>query len=329
VIRILNIEPDGYSPEALAILEDLGEVVNHAMSRADLLAEVLDCDVLIVRLKHAIDRDVIDQGKRLKAIVSATTGLDHIDVAYANDKGIRVLALQGESEFLRTISATAEHTWGLLLALVRRIPSAFVSVRGGGWDRDLFRGTDLVGKRLGIMGLGRIGGKVACYGKAFAMDVAAYDPYADVWVGGVSRATSLSDLIVRSDVFSVHVPLKRETRGLVGRKELDLLPRGAILINTSRGEVIDEGALVQALEVGHLAGAAVDVIAGEQEAERREESALLAYARTHDNLLITPHIAGATVESMAKTEIFMARKLVSFMRSHSRRPARTVRGTKP
>lgn len=329
MIRVLNIEPDGYSPEALTILQTLGEVVNHSMSRADLLAEVRDCDVLIVRLKHMIDREVLDHAERLKAIVSATTGLDHIDIAYANHKGVRVLALQGETEFLRTISATAEHTWALLLALVRRIPIAFFSVRAGSWDRDRFRGTELAGRRLGIIGLGRVGGMVARYGKTFGMDVAAYDPCGDVRVHGVSRATSVADLIVRSDVLTVHVPLTGATRGLVGIEELDLLPRGAILINTSRGEVIDEGALVRALEVGHLAGAAVDVIAGERQVEVREGSPLLTYARTHDNLVITPHIAGATVESMAKTEIFMARKLASFMRSHSRSAARAVRNTNP
>jgi D-3-phosphoglycerate dehydrogenase len=145
------------------------------------------------------------------------------------------------------------------------------------------------------------------------MSVAAYDPYASAWMEEVTRASSLEHLFTRSDVLSLHVPLTQETTELVGADELARLPRGASLINTSRGEVVDELALVQALEQGHLAGAGLDVIAGERDPKDRERSPLIEYSRTHDNLLITPHIGGATHESMAKTEIFMARKLESFL----------------
>ena len=316
--RILNAEPLGYCEDARIILNQLGEVVEAPLSRPELLSQLSDYDVLIVRLAHQVDREVIDAGCRLNAIVTATTGLDHIDVAYAGSKGIAVLSLRGESDFLRTVSASAEHTWALLLALLRCIPQAFVSVQNGEWNRDAFRGHELDGKCLGLVGSGRIGRKVARYGLAFGMKVFAHDPYVEEWVEGVERLSDLAGLLCYSDVLSLHVPLNDETSGMIGANELALLPEGAILVNTSRGELVDEAALVAALENGHLAGAALDVIAYERQAEKRRKSPLLVYACAYPNLLITPHIAGATHESMAKTEVFMARKLVAFLNTLER-----------
>lgn len=283
-----------------------------SLSGDALLQRLGEYDVLIVRLANQIDRKVIDTGTRLKAIVTATTGLDHIDIAYAQTKGIVVLSLRGEYEFLRSIPATAEHTWGLLLALTRHIPAAHSSVLAGEWDRDHFRGHDLAGQTLGILGLGRIGEKVARYGAAFGMRVLAFDPYRQAWIEGVERCDSQVDLLRQSQVFSIHVPLNETTRNLIGREELNLLPHGAVLINTARGEVVDEIALVEALESGRLAGAALDVLCDER-SKVLHASPLITYARTHDNLLLTPHIGGATIESMAATENFMARKLQAFL----------------
>ncbi|MCZ7574934.1 MAG: hypothetical protein M5U01_40805 [Ardenticatenaceae bacterium] len=310
MIRILNVEPLNYSDEARFILQSLGQLDERYLTKAELLTCLPDYDVLIVRLGFQLDRTIIDSGLRLKAIVTATTGLDHIDVTYAEQRGIKVLSLRGETEFLYSIPATAEHTWALLLAMVRRIPQAYASVIAGAWDRDAFRGHDLRGKRLGIVGLGRIGEKVACYGLAFGMIVAAYDPYRSDWPTGVKQCLTLPELLERSDVLSLHVPLNAETERLIGRRELARLPAGAWLINTSRGGVLDEAALVDALQGGRLSGAALDVIGGEHQSLLRP---LLEYARQHDNLLITPHIGGATVESMAQTEIYMARKLHQFL----------------
>ncbi len=313
--RILNAEALGYCDEARALLRELGTLTEGDLSRDELLAQIGGYDVLIVRLAHQVDRAVLDAGVRLKAIVTATTGLDHIDTAYAASRGVAVLSLRGETAFLDSIWATAEHTWAVLLAVLRRIPQAHASVRAGHWDRDLFRGRELARKRLGIVGLGRVGRKVARYGLAFAMDVAAYSLQAEPWVDGVARMPSLPALLERSDVLSIHVPLNDETVGLIGARALKRLPRGAVLVNTARGGIVDEAALVDALETGHLAAAALDVIAHERAPEARNAGPLLAYARRHDNLLITPHIAGATHESMADTEVFMARKLAAYIRS--------------
>jgi D-3-phosphoglycerate dehydrogenase len=310
--RILNAEPDNYAAEALAILQLLGSVDRGPLTRPELLERVRKYEVLIVRLAHQVDREILDRADRLKAIVTATTGLDHIDMAYAQSKGIGVLSLRGEVEFLHSIPATAEYTWALLLALVRRIPVAFQSVLAGEWERDRFKGHDLDGKTLGILGLGRIGEKVARYGQAFGMRVIAYDPYRKDWPPEIERAASQDDLLRQSQVLCVHVPLNEETKNLLGNSELAQLPSGAVLVNTARGQVINEAVLVDALESGHLAGAALDVIWDER-AAGPNRSPLMQYARTHDNLLITPHIAGATYESMTATEIFMARKLKTFL----------------
>lgn len=309
---ILNLEPENYSPRAQAILEGLGEVQSGPLTRADLLARIGGVDVLIVRLAHRIDAEVLARADRLRAIVSATTGLDHIDLRAAAARGIAVLSLRGETEFLRSIPATAEHTWALLLALTRNLPAAAASVRAGLWQRDRFRGHDLRGRTLGILGLGRIGEMVARYGLAFGMQVIAHDPYRRDWPAYVERVERLADLCRRSEVLSLHVPLDDSTRGLVGADELRLLPPGAVLINTARGGVLNEAALLAALESGRLAGAALDVLADEP-APDLDSSPLLAYARTHENLIITPHIGGATVESMAATEVFMAEKLRRFL----------------
>lgn len=313
MIRILNAEPSDYSPEALRILQSIGEVREGQFTRSELIRELGDYDILIVRLGFEIDREVINAGGRLKGVVSATTGMDHIDVEYAQERGVQVLCLKGETEFLRSIPATSEHTWGLLLALVRHIPQAHNAVLKGSWNREDFVGHELSGKALGLLGVGRIGEKIARFGNAFGMRVGGYDPYREPWLPGVTRHTSLRSLLESSGILTIHLPLNPETQNLIGNVELGWLPRGSLLVNTSRGEIIDENALSAALESGHLGGAALDVIRDERNEQSRLKSPILKLARTHPNLIITPHIGGATFESMRATELFMANKLARFL----------------
>lgn len=312
-MRILNAEPLQYSPRARSILEGLGELDEYQLDRVGLIERVGRYDVLIVRLGFQVDVEVLNAASELRAIVTATTGLDHVDLEHAAQNGVEVLSLQGEIDFLRTVYATPEHTWALLLALIRRIPWASASVCAGDWDRDAFKGKELAGRRLGLVGLGRVGERVARYAHAFDMRIRAYDPNVapDRWPAEVYRHDNLHDLLRDADVMSLHAPLNDETHGLVGAAEFASMPPGAILVNTSRGELVDEGALVESLKSGHLAGAALDVVCNERTG--RVDSPTIAYARAHDNLLITPHLGGATVESMHKTEEFMAQKLAKFL----------------
>ena len=312
--KILNLEPEGYSEQARGILETVAEVRELPLSRKELINQLGEYDGLIVRLKHYIDRELFQASPRLKVIVSATTGLDHIDVDDAISRNIEILSLHRETEFLRGIPATAEHTWGLLLALIRRVPWSFDAVRRGEWKRDAYRGNDLAGRRLGIVGLGRIGERVAKYGLAFDLSVAAYDPYRPDWVDGVRRAPTLYGVAEQADILTIHVPLNEETAGLISAELMQSMPPHAWLVNTSRGDIVDEIALLQALESGNLSGAALDVVSDEPPQAQGQIHQLINYARSHSNLLITPHIGGATLESMRATEVFMAEKFVRYLK---------------
>lgn len=307
-IRILNVEPDRYSGEAKSLLREFATLDERSLPRRALLECIADYDAIIVRFAHRIDRELILAGRKLRAIACAATGTDHIDVETARSRGIAIVSLAGETAFLRQIPASAEHSWGLLLALTRRIPWAAEAARQGEWTRDAFRGRDLAGRTLGIIGCGRIGEKVARYGLAFGMNVLAFDPYRAELPEGVARAASLSSLMQSADAIMVHVPLNKETTGLIDAGKLAVVKPGAVLVNTARGAVIDEHALLAALTSNRLSGAALDVLADEDPA-RLAGHPLVIHARESDNLILTPHIGGATDDSMAATEVFIARKL--------------------
>jgi D-3-phosphoglycerate dehydrogenase len=308
-LRILNAEPRDYSEAARKFLREIGTLEEAELDRSALLACIGEYDVLIVRLAHSVDRELLEAATRLSVVVTATTGLDHIDLGEAAARGVTVLSLRGEHAFLSSVSSTAELTWALLLALVRRLMPAFDHVRQGGWDRDQFRGVELQGMRLGIVGVGRVGTMVARYGRAFAMNVAAFDPDPLAWPEGVERVESLDQLAMGADVLTVHAPLDESTQGLIDRNVLLKLPRGAFLVNTARAAILDGAALLELLESGHLAGAAIDVLDAERDEAGLRNHPLIEYARTHENLLVTPHIAGASTQAMERTEVFMAEKL--------------------
>lgn len=312
--RILVTESKGFSAAAAAMLEDVGMVrMADIHNREELLALAADATVLWIRLRHRIDTEVLDAGPNLRCIVTPTTGLNHIDAEAAAARGTTILSLRGETDFLKDVRATAEHTLALMLALLRRLPSAATHAASGGWDRDLFRGRELYGKTVGIVGYGRVGRIVARYSRAFDCNVLATDPNlspSDVEAGIV--LVSLEELLQRADIVSIHASYSRESHGFFGKADIDAMRPGAWLINTARGELVDSNAILAALASGRIAGAALDVLDGEF-AAMRVENPLVSYARTHDNLLVTPHIGGCTIESMEKTERYMAHRLRDFL----------------
>jgi D-3-phosphoglycerate dehydrogenase len=316
--RILNAEPRDYSEKALAVLLSFAAVDALPLDRAGLLAAIKDYDGLIVRFAFRMDRQVFDAATRLRVLACAATGLDHVDLTAARERGVTVLSLRGERAFLDSVPASAEHTLALLLSLTRRIPLAVSRVNAGTWNRDALRGHDLCGKTLGLVGLGRVGTKMAGYCLALGMRVLACDPAYPAPPPGVEMVAGLEGLLPQSDVLSVHAPLVPETVGLIGARELGLLPAGAVLVNTARGELVDEEALIAALDSGRLAGAALDVIHGEPTGHAAPDTPLLRAARRRDNLLVTPHIGGATWESMEKTELFIAGRLRDFFAAQAR-----------
>ena len=313
-LRILVTEADGFAGEAVALLQQVGDLILADLDRPGLLAEVREADVLWVRLRHRIDATVMVAAPRLKLIVSPTTGLNHLDLAEAERRGIRVLSLRSETEFLKDVRATAEHTLALILALLRHVPAATVHVRNGGWERDLFKGRELYGKTIGVIGYGRLGRIVVQYLQAFDVHVLTADPHVEIEkIEQNVTLVPLNFLLQQADLVTLHVNLCEKTYQFFGRRQFMALKPGAWFINTARGELVEEEALLEALQSGHLAGAAVDVLSGENPAEMVGHP-LIAYARTHDNLLITPHIGGCTVESMHKTECFLAERLMNWIR---------------
>lgn len=295
-----------YQPENLARLRaefDLFELDTPAQDTADLLGRV---EVLFAPLGFLVDRPKIDACPRLRAIVSNTTGHPHIDVSYARDKGVYVACLKFAQDFLRTITPTAELTWGLVIALTRGLMTAHRAALSGVWDRRPFGAPKMLSRMsLGIVGHGRLGTMVARYGKSFGMTVRYYDPYVDYSTEGAERIDSLRGLVALSDVVTVLVPHEKETTGMFDRDVFSSFKPGSYFVNTARGELVDWKALLDALRSGQVAGAALDVFEGEFApgfAERFPVHPFLEYARTHDNVILTPHIGGSTVDAWRETE---------------------------
>jgi D-3-phosphoglycerate dehydrogenase len=305
--RILIAEPLDFSPEAVRLLEASAEVTLKATDRAGLSAALAAYDVVWFRLAHKIDRSLLSGPLRCRILAVPVTGLDHIDLEACAQRGIRVISLRGETAFLEQVRGTAELTLALTLALLRHIPAAAEHARAGGWNRDLFRGRELFGRTAGIVGVGRLGRIVAGYFRALGMDVLGYDPRRDFptevaqWVG------SLGELLARSDVVSLHVNYEPATRHLIGARELAAMRPHAVLVNTSRGGIVDERALAEAIERRAIAGAALDVLDGEPDTR---EHPLVKLAQKTDRVLIVPHIGGNTHESFEKTEIFLAARVL-------------------
>lgn len=306
-MRLLIAEPDGFSPNALALLRQRWEVDCRPLTQAEVRAALSKYDAIWVRLHLQIRAAEIPGDLRCKYVLTATTGVDHLDVDALEARGVTVLSLRGQGDFLATISATAELTLGLILALVRKIPQAYADVCAGHWRRDLFRSCELQGRTAGIIGLGRLGRKVAVYLNALGMKVIYFDPFVQEGGSGATPVATLPGLLELADLVTVHVPLNEQTRHLLNSAAFAFMKPGAWFVNTSRGPVVDEQALLGALESGRLAGAAVDVLEGEPHITR--DHPLLQYARAHHNLLITPHIGGAAMDAMARCETFLAGQL--------------------
>ncbi|MFC1668445.1 NAD(P)-dependent oxidoreductase [Chlamydiota bacterium] len=310
-IRILNCEPDRYAQEAKKILHSFSDVTELKGTKKTLLREIKHYDGVITRFGYAFDKELLGNALRLKVIGSPTTGLDHIDSEYACNKGVTVVSLKGQYAFLKKLPSTAEHTFALILGLVRNIYPAFEDVKNGKWDRDRFIGTQLYGKTIGIIGCGRIGSMVARMAYAFGMRVIVYD------IEKQKRSdffypVSLDELLEQADIITVHVPLEKKTTQLIGKDVFNKMKQGVFFINTSRGDVVCEKSLLAALKKGIVKGAALDVLCDELTSGFIEHNNIVSYAKTHNAVLITPHLGGATSEAMAAAEVFIAKKIKDF-----------------
>ena len=251
-----------------------------------------DADALLVRNQTKVNADLLAQARLLKIIGRAGAGYDNIDVEAASQVGVVVCYSPEENAV-----SVAEHVFGLLLALARKIPGADRSVKNGGWERKKYHGFELMGKTLGILGLGKIGFRVALRAKAFGMRLLAHDAYLSSTSLHVTESgatlVAMDQLLAESDFLSVHLPLTLETRGLLNRQSFSKMKPTAFIINTSRGEVLVEKDLALALQQGQLAGAALDV-------REKEPPAADSPLNGLDNVILTPHTAGLTYEAQEK-----------------------------
>lgn len=309
-MKVLNVEPDRYTEAVRHKLALAGDVDYRSVDGQPGLVAALkgrEYEALFVRLGLSVDAEVLAAAPGLKWVVTPTTGQDHLDVELLRSRGIGLISLKGEAQLLDGITSTAEHTWALLLAALRHVPAAHQDVLEGHWRREPFLGQELAGLTLGVVGYGRLGRMVASYGLAFRMRVLIHDISPAALARAVPGLEAVdADAVVRqSDVLSLHLPLEADTRGWLSRERVGQMKTGAVLVNTARGEVIDDAAVLDALEGGKLSRAAVDVLSGDS----RWESAVstdpvtarwLSLARA-GRALVTPHIGGYGASALNRT----------------------------
>jgi D-3-phosphoglycerate dehydrogenase len=297
---------DKLAEEGLSVLraaKSIEVVVKTDLDRSTLKAALAAADGVVIRSGTQLTADVLDQPGKLRAIVRAGVGVDNIDVPTATRRGIVVMNTPGGN----TIS-TAEHTISLLMSLARNVPQANDSLHQGRWDRTKYTGTQLSGKTLGVVGLGRVGLAVAKRAAGLDMKVLGFDPFLSPERAaelGIESVKQLDDLVGRCDFLTVHTPLSDETRGLIGADRLAKMRRGVRIVNCARGGIIDEAALESALRSGHVAGAAIDVFVTEPPGDHP----LLKLP----NVIATPHLGASTAEAQVEVAVEAARLMVDFL----------------
>jgi D-3-phosphoglycerate dehydrogenase / 2-oxoglutarate reductase len=294
---------DDLSQEAVDLLNahpDVEFEVAKGLSPDALAERIVAYDGLIIRSSARVTKDVIAAGDHLRVIGRAGAGIDNIDVPAASARGVIVMNTPGANTV-----ATAEHTMALLLALCRNVPQAAASLRTGEWERKRFKGVELRSKTIGIIGFGRVGQRVAQRCRGFGMDVICHDPYLSSERAELLKVdqVSLDELLERSDFITLHAALTDDTRGMIGAEALAQMKPGVRIVNAARGGLIDERALIAALEDGRVAGAALDVLT--------DEPPDPANPLLHmDNVVVTPHLAASTDEAQREVGIQIVRQVI-------------------
>lgn len=284
---------DNVDPVCEQIFVDRGieAVRKTGLSNEQLFEEIFDYDGIVVRSSTTVSAELIKAAKKIKVIGRAGVGVDNIDIPAATEHGVLVMNTPDGN----TIS-TAEHTCGMILALSRNIPQSVEKVKAGGWDRKKYLGTEVYGKTLGIIGLGKIGSEVARRMLEFGMNIQAFDPFSSQEKAGKMgiELVELDDLLANSDFITVHTPLTEKTKGLISRKNADKLKQGVRLVNCARGSILKEKDLVALIDGGPVVGIALDVYSSEPPGEELEE--LLG----HPQIICTPHLGASTDEAQEK-----------------------------
>jgi len=313
--KILLLESSDYSQRAIDIYRKIGSVFDDPN-----LIQADQVTILVVRLGFMLNRCFLKEYEKLKYIVSPTTGLNHIDTVYCKERGIEVISLTECKERLQEVTSTSELTLGLIIGLLRGITASCNSVRDGVWDRDQYKSRQLSDMTIGIIGLGRIGTHLAKYCSALDMTVIASDPYRSekYFSKRGAKKVNLQELISTSDIVSINCNLNSETEQLIGWAEIKLLKPGCLLVNTARGEIVNEDAIEKGIREGILAGIAVDVITDEHK-NGLMNSKIVSLMREGFNVIVTPHIGGCTSDAMKKTEEIAAERLEERVQIYNRR----------
>lgn len=300
-MKIMICDPT--SADAIEAIRAAGHDVDvrDDITPEDLLKEIPAYHGIVVRSRTKVREPIIDAAENLKVIVRGGVGLDNIDVDYARSKGIAVLNTPAAST-----QSVAELTVGYLFALARRIPQMTASMKAGLWEKKKFKGAEIAGKTLGLVGVGRIGTAVAERARALGMTVIAYDPYVKEWALG--ELVSLADLLARADYISMHLPHTDETHHIIGVEALGKVKDGVRIVNCARGGVIDEDALYDAIKAGKVAGAALDVFA--------EEPSKGHTLFELDEVLGSPHVGAGTKEATGRVGAEVAEKMVGFFKEN-------------
>jgi D-3-phosphoglycerate dehydrogenase / 2-oxoglutarate reductase len=296
---------DGIDPAGVEVIngaESITPIVHNKISREKLLEIIPEVDGVVVRSSTAIDRPLIEKAAHLKVIGRAGVGVDNVDVDAATEHGILVMNSPGGST-----TTTAEHTIAMLFALARNIPQAYKMLKDRQWEKSAFKGVELAGKTLGVIGLGRIGSEVARKCQAIGMNVVAFDPYInpDAHFSSGLTLVDLAQIFHQADFITVHSPLTDSTRNLINKDAIAQMKNGVRLLNCARGGIINETDLYDALKNGKVAGAAFDVF----ETEPNTESPLLEL----DNFIATPHLGASTVEAQRKVSVDICTQVSDYL----------------
>lgn len=296
---------DALSEEGLGILKNAGLEVDYRpdISQEDIAKEISAYDALVIRSRTTVTREILENAKNLKVVGRAGVGLDNVDVPAATEKGVIVMNTPNGN----TIS-TAEHTMAMMTSLARSIPQADRGMHEGKWEKKKFIGVELYNKTLGVCGFGRIGSEVARRAQAYGMKIMAYDPFINEEVVkrmGVQKAT-VDEICQQADFITVHSPLSPQTKGLLNKERFAMMKKGVRVLNCARGGIIDEAALLEALQNGTVAGAALDVFEVEPLPEDHP-------FRSMDNVVMTPHLGAATSEAQEGVARDVAEQIVDVL----------------
>jgi D-3-phosphoglycerate dehydrogenase len=314
-IRVLFTEPEAYDEDLRSVFPAQWECTFQSFgAEQDLVNWVNEneYDVVFARLGLTFGSSFFRASSPTKIVATPTTGLDHIDLEAAQKACVRVLSLRGELELLRQITSTAEHAWALLLACSRKVPSLVDRTRAGSWARGDLDLHQLSGHIIGIIGFGRLGRMVADYASAFCMHVITYDPYVnkdkiphEIKSVSLEELLSMSDYVVLTATYSVGDP------EILDREKVLSMKFGSSFINVSRGELVNELALVEALDIGILRAVGVDVLPSDScwTFDDQVDSPLIKKSRQTDRVLVTPHVGGYAREAVKKTRLFMVQRV--------------------